>query len=195
MPEDEARRKARVDSGPADTQKEKYRHAIGLRLFDGIGADIRYGLRALLRNPGFSSVAILSLALGIGATTAMFSLIYAVVLHPFPYAASERIVNPVVINEQHPETVTWFAMTAAQAEVFRQAHCIESLLGFTLAQMEVTGARLPDNAFAIYLTENADAFFGVGALIGFCQRQEPCGSRSPGTSHDRIRDDSVDADG
>jgi predicted permease len=166
MPEEEARRTARVDFGPVDLQREKYREAIGLRVFDEASADIRYGLRALLRNPGFSTVAILSLTLGIGATTAMFSLIYAVLLHPFPYAASDRIVNPVVINEQHPEILTWFAMTAAQSEVFRKASCIESILGFTPAQMEVTGGSLPDNAFAIYLTENADEFFGVRALIG-----------------------------
>jgi predicted permease len=166
MPEEEARRDARVNFGRADVQREKYREAIGLRVLDETGGDIRYGLRALLRNPGFSSVAILSLALGIGATTAMFSLIYAVLLHPFPYAASDRIVNPVVINEQHPVTPTWFGMTTAQSGIFRQAHCIESVLGFTPAQMEVTGGSLPDNAFAIYLTENADDFFGVRALIG-----------------------------
>ena len=166
MPEEEARREARVAFGRADTQRERYREAIGVRIADETGADIRYGLRTLLRNPGFSSVAILSLALGIGATTAIFSLIYAVLLHPFPYAASDRIVNPVVINELHPEIVTWFGMTAAQSEVFRQARCIESILGFTPAQMEVTGGSLPDNAFAIYLTENADDFFSVRALIG-----------------------------
>ena len=70
--------------------------------FDEIGGDIRYGLRALRRNPGFAAVAILSLALGIGATIAMFSLIYAVLLHPFPYADADRIVNPVIIDEQNP---------------------------------------------------------------------------------------------
>jgi predicted permease len=166
MPEEDARRKARGELGRADTQKEKYREAIGLRHLDEIGADIRFGFRGLLRNPGFSSVAILSLALGIGATTAMFSLIYAVLLHPFPYSASERIMNPVVINELRPEIPTWFGLTAAQSGIFRQAHCIESILGFTPAQMEVTGGSLPDNAFAIYLTENADDFFGVRPLIG-----------------------------
>src|ERR1700723_3412287 len=82
MPEDAARRQARVEFGRVDAQKEKYREAVGLRLFDETGADIRYGFRGLLRNPGFSAVAILSLALGIGATTSMFSLIYAVLLHP-----------------------------------------------------------------------------------------------------------------
>ena len=90
---EEARRKARIDLGQPTAQNEIYRDAIGLRLFDELGGDIRYGLRVLLRNPGFGAVAVLSLALGIGATTAMFSLIYAVLLHPFPYAGADRIMT------------------------------------------------------------------------------------------------------
>ena len=75
LSEEQARRKARIDLGQAATQNETYRYAIGLRLFDELGGDTRYGLRALRRNPGFAAVAVLSLTLGIGATTAMFSLI------------------------------------------------------------------------------------------------------------------------
>ncbi|MGA7351675.1 MAG: permease prefix domain 1-containing protein, partial [Acidobacteriaceae bacterium] len=103
FPEEEARRKARIDLGRPSAQNETYRRAISLRLFDELGGDIRYGLRALRRNPGFAAVAVLSLAIGIGATTAMFSLIYAVLLHPFPYAGADRIMNPAIVNEQHPD--------------------------------------------------------------------------------------------
>lgn len=162
----EAERKAHIELGRPGVQKEKYREAIGLRLFDEMGADIRYGLRSLFRNPGYSSVAILSLALGIGATTAMFSLIYAVLLHPFPYANSDRIVNPVVINEQQPDVLTWFSMTEAQSKVFRQARCMESVLGFTPASMQITSNALPEDVSAIYLTESTNDFFGVHALLG-----------------------------
>ena len=121
---------------------------------------VRFGMRALFRKRGSAGVAILSLALGIGATTAMFSLIYAVLLHPFPYAASDRIVNPVVINEQQPDALTWFSMTAPVGNLPPRS-LYRNVLGFTPAQMEVTGSALPDNAFAIYLTDNADDFFGV----------------------------------
>ena len=58
IPEEKARRRARIEIGPPDTQGERYRNAIGLGLFDEIGGDLRYGFRALLRNPGVSCIAI-----------------------------------------------------------------------------------------------------------------------------------------
>ena len=70
-----------------DTE-EKYRSAIGLQPLHEIGGDIRYGLRSLYKKPVVSVVAVLSLALGIGATTAIFSLIYSALFHPFPYAGA-----------------------------------------------------------------------------------------------------------
>src|SRR6202000_2895992 len=113
---EEAHRKARIDLGQPATQNETYREAVGLRLFDELCGDIRYGLRALRRNPGFAIVAVMSLALGIGATTAMFSLVYAVLLHPFPYAGADRIMNPHFIQAQHPDVFQWFTLSEAQLD-------------------------------------------------------------------------------
>ena len=145
LPEEEARRKARIDLGQPAAQNETYRDAIGLRLFDELGGDIRYGLRALRRNPGFAAVAVLSLALGIGATTAMFSLIYAVLLHPFPYAGADRIMNPVVIDTQHPDQCGWFALSEALFDDLRLAAPVDSPLGFNHSNMEITGGALPED--------------------------------------------------
>ncbi|KAA6462917.1 ABC transporter permease [Acidobacteria bacterium AB60] len=166
MPAEEARRKARIDLGRPDAQHERYRDALGLRLFDELSGDFRYGVRAIRRNPGFAAVAVVSLALGIGATTAMFSLIYAVLLHPFPYAGADRIMNPVIVNEQHPDQPQWFPLTEAQFQVMRQAGPINSLLGFNNSHMEMTGSGLPEAVFGVYLTENAGSFFGVRPLLG-----------------------------
>src|SRR5579864_5485958 len=145
LPEEEARRKARINLGRPSAQNEIYREAIGFRLLDELGGDIRYGLRALRRNPGFGAVAVLSLALGIGTTTAMFSLIYAVLLHPFPYAGADRIMNPVLINQQHPDQWSWLALNKAQLDDLRLAAPVDSVLGFNPSHMEITGGGLPED--------------------------------------------------
>ncbi|HSK45065.1 MAG TPA: permease prefix domain 1-containing protein, partial [Candidatus Binatia bacterium] len=165
LPEEEARRKARIDLGQPAAQNETYRKAIGLRMFDELGGDIRYGLRGLRRNPGFAAVAVLSLALGIGATTAMFSLIYAVLLHPFPYAGSDRMMNLFGLQEGADTSFTWMTLSKEELEELGRAAPVESALGFNFTHMEITGA-LPEDLSAIYLTENAGTFFGVRPLLG-----------------------------
>ena len=166
LSEEEARRKARIDLGRPGAQNEIYRDAIGLRLFDELSGDIRYGLRALGRNPGFAAVAVLSLALGIGATTAMFSLIYAVLLHPFPYAGADRIMNPHFILAQHPDVFQWFSLSQAQLDDLRLAAPVDSVLGFTNGHLEITNDGLPEDISGVYLTENAETFLGVRPLFG-----------------------------
>jgi predicted permease len=178
--EEEARRKARIDLGQATAQNETYRDAIGLRLFDELGGDIRYGLRALSRTPGFAAVAVLSLALGIGATTAMFSLIYAVLLHPFPYAGANRIMNPIIIDTKHPDEPRWFPLSKAQFDDLRVAAPVDSPLGFNNSHMEITGGALPEDIWGIYLTENAGTFFGVRPLLG--RNIEPSDAENGGHS-------------
>jgi predicted permease len=180
LPEEEARRKARIDLGRPAAQNETYRDAIGLRLFDELSGDIRYGLRALGRNPGFAAVAVFSLALGIGATTAMFSLIYAVLLHPFPYEGADRIVNPVLRDRQHPDEFSWFNLSKAQLDDLRLAGPVDSALGFNNSHMEITGGALPEDIWGIYLTENAGTFFGVRPLLG--RNIEPSDAENGGHS-------------
>jgi hypothetical protein len=148
LPEEEARRKARIDLGRAAAQAETYREAIGLRLCDELGGDIRYGLRALRRNPGFAAVAVLSLVLGIGATTAMFSLIYAVLLHPFPYAGADRIMNPVMIDPRYPDEHSYFGLSKPQLDDVRLAAPVESVLGFEVSHIEITGGHCRRTSWA-----------------------------------------------
>jgi predicted permease len=166
FPEEEARRKARIDLGRPAAQNERYRDAIGLRLFDELSGDLRYGLRALRRNPGFAAIAVLSLALGIGATTAMFSLIYAVLLHPFPYAGADRIMSAVLIDPHYPDQYSYFDLGKTQLDETRLAAPVDSALGFNNSHLEITGGALPEDIWGVYLTENAGTFFGVRPLLG-----------------------------
>jgi len=163
----EAARQARIELGQPAAQGEKYREAIGLRPLDELTGDIRYGLRSLLKNPGFSAVAILSLALGIGATTSMFSLIYAVLLHPMPYADWQRLAYPIYLNDDQPGSPErWFSVTWSQYQQLLQARSIAAVSGIDSENGEITGNGLPEDVFVNYVTENIGSFTGMPALLG-----------------------------
>lgn len=162
----EAARQAKMEFGRADVQKEKYRAAIGLRPLHEIGSDIRYGIRSLYRQPSVSIAGILSLALGIGATSAMFNVIYSTLLHPFPYADADRIVNPSLIDEKQPLVPTWFALEPAQYESFVKAKSIDSVLGFLLRPQQEVGGQFPEDVGIAFVTPNMNDFLGVPALVG-----------------------------
>jgi len=89
----EARRTALRDFGPADRFREEARAARGWRPFDEVRQDLRFGLRGLARAPGFTVLALATLALGIGANTAVFSLVRGVLLRDLPFPAAERLVR------------------------------------------------------------------------------------------------------
>ncbi len=88
----EARRKARIELGGAEQVKEQCRDARGTRWVEDLVHDLRYALRTMRQNPGFTAVALCTLALGIGATTVMFTVVKSVVLAPLPYPDPSRLI-------------------------------------------------------------------------------------------------------
>ena len=122
----EAQRQARIEIGGPEQVKEECRDARGTRWVDDLVKDFRYALRTLRQRPGFAAVAVLTLALGIGATTVMFSVIDGVVLRPLPYADPARLV---LIQEKTDYSTQWGDLWAVAnpnyQDVKSQVHSLE----------------------------------------------------------------------
>ncbi len=101
LPPEEAIRRARIDFGGPEQIRQQSRDARGTRLVEDLMQDARYGLRTLAKSPAFTFVAIFTLALGIGASTAIFSLIHAVLLRSLPYGDSARLVYLYTPNPKY----------------------------------------------------------------------------------------------
>src|SRR5882762_6433279 len=103
---------------------------------DAILKDIRYGIRSLLKRPAFTSIAVLTLALGIGANTAIFSVLYAVLLRPLPYADADRIVR---IDET--EGRGGMGVSPPNLLDFQQQnHSFENIAGYAAGSFILTGS-------------------------------------------------------
>jgi len=128
--------------------------------------DLKYGLRTLGRNPGFAAVAILTLALGVGANTAIFSVVHAVLFRPLPYREADRLV---MVWEQNPERGWYHNIVSAanfldwrkQNDVFSQMAAIEPGQGFNLS-----GTGTPEQLWGERVATNLFTLLGVKPLMG-----------------------------
>jgi putative ABC transport system permease protein len=132
---------------------------------DSFLQDVRYGLRTLGRQPGFAATAILTLALGIGATTAIFSAVNAVVLRPLPFDAPDRIV--VVTNEHTKTGVQSITVSGPDFHDWReQSRSFDALAYYAGGDTSVTVDRASDYASAIRVTPGYFRVFGATAQVG-----------------------------
>ena len=128
--------------------------------------DIRYGLRSLIRRPGFTAIAVITLALGIGANTAIFSVVNGVLLRPLPFKDSDRLV---LVWNKGAEAAGGDRTPLAVADLLdwrAQNHSFESIGAFQYTSFNYLGSETPEQVRGVSVTSNFLSVLGVGVQLG-----------------------------
>jgi hypothetical protein len=161
----EARRMALVELGGVEQTKEKCRDARRVRWLQELAQDLRFGLRTLRKSPCFTAVAVLTLALGIGANTVIFSAVYAVLLKPLPFKGSDRLV---FIKKKNPPR-GWDRNPISPAEILawrNQSGAFEDLAAYTQRTCVLTGAGEAEEDPCEVISSNLFPLLGVAPSRG-----------------------------
>jgi hypothetical protein len=161
----EARRHALLRFGAVEAIREDYHAEKGLPLLENLLHDTRFAVRILRKSPGFTIIALLTLALGIGATTALFSVVDAVVLKPLPFPTADLLVHIESVIEvtghgdvaSYPDFLDWRARN----------HVTDGMAAFRTGDFTLIGAREPVHLQGAVVS--AQLFSLLGAV--FCRRK------------------------
>lgn len=126
--------------------------------------DLVFAFRQFRKSPGFAATAIVSLMLGIGATTAVFSVVYAILLNPYPYKDAARMGYLQIVDKSGANR--GFGMSAREFERLQQVHALASVMAIDDWSLTTTDGDLPENTEGIYLTPGGMAELGMPALLG-----------------------------
>lgn len=185
MTAQEARRQAMLKFGPVEAIKESYREQRGLPLLEAVSQDVRYALRTLRRDKGFALIAITVLAVGIGANTAIFSVLSALVLRPLPFYAADRLVW--IENEFPDHKASGLSGVTSQVGVFwdwqRLSRSFEQLEAYNAffgrGSYALAGAGEPQRLNGVEVTRNLFPMLGVKPQIGRLFLEEECQRNGP----------------
>jgi hypothetical protein len=172
----EARYAAQRQFGNQTLLREVSRDMWSFRSLETLFQDLRYGVRMLLKNPGFTLIAVITLALGIGANTAIFSLTSALVLRPFDFHDLDRLVW---VYETAPQQDNFLSgMSPADfADLRRQQKVFSNLAAFRLSNSNLTGVGDPERVWNSEVTEEFFRLLGGEAALGraFLPEEEQAG--------------------
>ena len=161
----EARRQAAIKLGPAQAIREGHHAEQSLPFFENLLFDLRYALRMLLRSPGFSFIAIATMALGIGATTAIYSVIDATLLHPLPYPNPAELVR--IQDDLSGVGAQNVGISVPEWRDLQSSGIFQSVsVSGTGADVNLTGSEQPERLSYKHVTPNYFTVFGVDAQLG-----------------------------
>ena len=160
----DARYRALREMGAIAQRKEECRDVRGLALVDSLRQDVTYALRALRKSPGFSAVAILSLAIGIGANTTIFTFVNAVLLRPLPFPDSDRLV---VFHEHHLKSAEPLSVHPVNFVEWRaRARSFDALALVQTPPLNVIGSNGAEQVVRILATSELFRVFGLNPVLG-----------------------------
>ena len=166
MTQAEAHRRARLELGGIEQTKEKCRDARKVNWIQDLVQDLRYGLRVLRKSPGFTAAALLTLGIGIGANTAIFSIIEAVLLRPLPYKNPKRLV--LLADSQDPESGAFLYRDImafkAESRSFDDIAAYYRNSGFSRVTLASRGE--PESVQGAFVSANFFHLMGVGPALG-----------------------------
>ncbi|HEX4229547.1 MAG TPA: ABC transporter permease [Bryobacteraceae bacterium] len=188
MGADEARRAARIELGGLEQVKEEVRQVRTGRMFNEFLRDLHYAARMLRKNPAFTAVAVLALALGIGANTAMFSVAYGILLRPLPYANADRVA--IVYMRYFPRDFAFGTLSIRDYLIWKENnHAFEDPSLFRVLTMDIGGTgRVPEQVRGASVTADFFSTLGVRPLIG---RTFASGDDKPGAGALAVLSESI----
>jgi putative ABC transport system permease protein len=160
---EQALREARMEMGSMDAVKENVRSAGWETALETLWQDVRYGARMLRKNPGFTAVAVLTLALGIGANSAIFSVVNAVLLRPLAFRDSGKLC---LVTESWPSYPVLNPSYENYVDFRDQAKSFEGIAALHRQPVTMTGQGEPERLDAQFATASLFALLGVNALEG-----------------------------
>ncbi|MHB8499872.1 MAG: ADOP family duplicated permease [Candidatus Acidiferrales bacterium] len=163
MSPEEARYAAMRKFGNVTRVREETRKVWSFVWLEQLLEDVRFGLRLLRKNPGFTSIAMLTLALGIGANTAVFSLVYAVLLQPLPYKDPSRLI---VLNETTPKVGTVSVSYPNFLDWRAQSHAFSQMAALHGVSFNLAGIAQPENISGDAVSPNFLSMMGIRPFLG-----------------------------
>jgi predicted permease len=160
MNPDEAQRRVQLEFGGLDHIKEEYRDALGVRLLEDLWRDVRYAVRTVIRTPGFAVTAIVSIALGVGANTIVFSVVNALVLMPLPINDPDQVVFVQRVGSFVSHSFPFYRDLRDRNVTF------EGLAGYRITMMEVEANQSATHEWGYLATGNYFDLLGVSPAVG-----------------------------